>query len=109
LIARTPIIRIARARGHYRDSIRAYRVEIDGQAVGTLRPGDVKDFPVTPGEHGVRLTVDWCSSPTRVVRLGDGQWTQFCCRPNGWFFEVWRILIDTINYISLEQAQTPAT
>lgn len=102
-----PLIRILRERGHYRDSIRAYQVEIDGERVGSLRPGQAKDFPVTPGEHGVRLTLDWCSSPTRVVRLGEGQWTQFVCRPNGWFFEMWRTVVDTGNYIALEQAPAP--
>ena len=101
------MIRITRARGPYRDSIRAYQVEIDGRRAGSVRPGETRDFPVVPGEHGVRVTVDWCSSPLRVVRLGDGQWTQFVCRPNGWFFEVWRIFVNPGDYIRLEQAQTP--
>jgi hypothetical protein len=53
------------------------------------------------------LAVDWCTSPLRVVQLGEGQWTQFICRPNGWFFEVWRIFVDIGNYISLEQMPAP--
>jgi hypothetical protein len=102
MAATLPLIRITRPGGPYRDSLRAYRVEIDGQKAGIIRPGQTIDFPVPPGEHGVRLTVDWCSSPLRVVRLGEGQWTQFVCRPKGWFFEVWRTVIDTGNYIRLD-------
>jgi hypothetical protein len=104
MAAAPPQIRITRARGHYRDSLRAYQVEIDGQRRGSLRPGQTQDFPVAPGEHGVRLTVDWCTSPLRVVRLNEGQWTQFVCRPNGWFFEIWRIVLSPGEYIRLDQA-----
>jgi hypothetical protein len=106
--AALPLIRITRVGGPYRDALRAYRVEIDGHRAGAIRPGQTVDFPIPPGEHGVRLTVDWCSSPLRVVRLGPGQWTHFVCRPNGWFFELWRIVIDTSNYIRLDQLPEPA-
>ncbi len=105
--AAQPLIRITRLGGFYRDSLRAYQVEIDGQRVGKLRPGQVKDFPVLPGEHGIRLMVDWCSSPVRIVRLSPGQWTHFVCRPNGWFFEVWRIFFSAGDYIRLDQAAAP--
>jgi hypothetical protein len=105
--AAPPVIRVTRLGGFYRDSLRAYQVEIDGQRVGHIRPGQTKDFPVFAGEHGVRLAVDWCSSTTRVVRLGPGQWTQFVCRPNGWFFEFWRIFYRASEYITLEQASGP--
>ncbi len=57
----------------------------------------------------MRLTVDWCRSPLRVVRLGDGQWTQFVCSPNGWFFEIWKIITNIDDYIRLEQMPAPPT
>lgn len=104
-----PLIRISRASGHYRDALRAYQVDIDGARVGKLMPGQTRDFPVLPGEHGVRLTVDWCSSPLQIVRLGEGQWTHFVCRPNGWFFEVWRIFLNSQRYILLEQLPAPVS
>jgi hypothetical protein len=97
------VIRVTRAPGEWRDRLRAYDVLIDGARAGAVRPGQTVDFAVAPGEHGVQLTVDWCSSPVRVVRLAAGQWAQFQCQPNGSTLEMWRMFITPGEYIRFEQ------
>jgi len=99
------VIRIRRERRGYRDSIRAYKVHIDGQAVGAVRRGQTQDFQVGPGVHGVQLTVDWCGSPRYSVRLGEGEVAEFICWP-GHVWEMWQMFIDVDNYIRLVPAST---
>ena len=98
------VIRLTRASGHYRDSLRSYTVWLDGQVVGKISPGKSLAFSVPPGEHGLQLTVDWCRSPLQVIRLADAQTADFYCRPAGAFWEVWRIFTDVSNYIELVRA-----
>ena len=56
--AGTSVIRLHRRQSFYRDRLRAYRVRIDGNPVGKIAAGETMDFPVPPGEHRVRLTID---------------------------------------------------
>jgi len=61
--------------------MRAYGVEVDGAKVGSLKPGEQLQIPLSPGTHQVRFTIDWCSSPTVMV---DGESNPMVeCRPNG--------------------------
>jgi len=103
MAAAQAVIRVTRAPGVWRDRLRAYQVLIDGVQAGVVRPGQTQDFAVIPGEHGVQLTVDWCSSPLRVVRLSAGQWAEFRCQPNGSTFAMWRMFITPGEYIRFEQ------
>ena len=43
---------------------RKYKVYIDGDFSGKIGNGETKEFPVTEGEHTVKVTIDWCSSNT---------------------------------------------
>jgi len=56
-------LRIVRDSG-YADRIRAYAVVIDSKRVGEIRNGEVKDFPISAGEHNLCLKIDWCGSNT---------------------------------------------
>jgi hypothetical protein len=80
--AGTCVIRLHRPRGYSRNRWRAYRVRIDGNPVGKIGVGETMDFPVSPGEHRVRLTVDhfW---GTREVMLQarEGEFAEFTCSP----------------------------
>lgn len=100
-------IRIHRQPRGYRDSIRAYKVHIDGQPVGGVRRGQTRDFQVGPGVHGVKLTVDWCGSPSYSVRLTEGEVAEFVCWP-GHVWDMWQMFLDINNYIRLVPA-SPAT
>jgi hypothetical protein len=95
------VIRLTRAPGGYRDSLRSYTVWLDGQRVGKIARGKMLEFSVVPGEHGLQLTVDWCSSPQQVIRLADAQTADFYCKPAGSFYEIWRLLVNVDKYIEL--------
>jgi len=61
------LIEIQRKAVPWRDRVRAYRVLIDGEAVGKIGDGDTAEFEVSPGRHTVRLGIAWTGSPEVVV------------------------------------------
>ena len=77
------VIRLHRQRGHYRDSLRHYKVRIDGSPVGRIAPGETKDFSVPPGRHGVRLRLDrFWTSREAVLEIHADEVAEFTCRPS---------------------------
>jgi len=77
------VIRVHRQQGFYRDSLRQYRVRIDGSPVGTMTPGETEDFVVPPGRHGVRLTLDrFWTSREAVLEIHADEVADFTCRPS---------------------------
>jgi hypothetical protein len=77
------VIRLRRQRGFYRDSLRQYRVRIDGSPAGAIAPGGTMDFIVPPGRHGVRLTLDrFWTSREAVLEIHAGEVAEFTCRPS---------------------------
>jgi hypothetical protein len=77
------VIRLYRWEGFYRDSLRAYRVRIDGNRVGKIAEGETRDFYVPAGEHVVRLTLDrfWTSREV-MLQIRAGELAEFTCRPS---------------------------
>jgi len=63
------------------DRRRAYRVFIDGQGVGNIKPGDSEVFDVSPGQHELQLRVDWASSEKLRVEVGDSGQAKLVCKP----------------------------
>jgi hypothetical protein len=59
-------ITVARAK-ELSASLRSFVVLIDDSVVGTIRPGEIKHFPVRPGPHTVLTRIDWCTS--RALQL----------------------------------------
>lgn len=69
-----PILRFQRPT-QLADSLRAYRLFIDGVFVGEINTGSEVEFEVSAGLHEVIARIDWCSSnrlevdiPERSVR-----------------------------------------
>jgi hypothetical protein len=56
-----PIFRLTRDAG-YADSIRAYKVVLDGTAIGEIRNGESKEFSIPAGTHQLEARIDWCKS-----------------------------------------------
>jgi hypothetical protein len=77
------VIRLSRQQGFYRDHFGRYRVRIDGHPAGWMAEGETKDFPVPPGEHRVRLTMDrfWTSREV-TLQVHAGELAEFTCRPS---------------------------
>ncbi|MEO0872327.1 MAG: hypothetical protein AAFY19_10315 [Pseudomonadota bacterium] len=72
-------VTIKRVSGFYRDLLRAYTIEINDTKVGTISRGESHEFDLPPGQHEVRLIIDWCSSPAMTVD-GDRN-TRLVCKP----------------------------
>jgi hypothetical protein len=84
IVPGSSVIRLRRRSGFYRDRIRTYRVWIDGNPVAEIPHGATKDFPVPPGEHRVRLTIDrfWTSREV-MLNAHAGELAELVCRPGG--------------------------
>jgi len=65
-----PSLVITRDRG-YADSIRSYRVLLDGELAGTVTPRGELRLEIGPGKHVVEVRIDWCGSqPMRFTATG---------------------------------------
>ena len=61
----------------YINSLRNYRLFIDGQKIGTIANGKTKEFEITAGRHSIVGKIDWCSSPELTVDLNDNDTKTF--------------------------------
>jgi hypothetical protein len=62
---------------------RAYKVWIDGTAVGAVMNGESADFAVDPGEHTVEVSLDGMYSRKLAVEVFEGGRRRITCGPNG--------------------------
>jgi hypothetical protein len=44
------------------NSARKFRVYLDGQKIGTISNGEIKEFDVPIGQHKLQAKIDWCGS-----------------------------------------------
>ncbi len=82
------LLRVQRAR-QFSDSLRGYRIEIDGQPRGGIRPGRATEIPLEPGSHQLILRMDWFSSPPVDFTIRAGEMFTFACWSN---IRGWRII-----------------
>ncbi len=68
--------------GGWVDSIRRYRIEVDGNVVGNIGRNEEQVISVAPGSHRLRLCIDWCSSNTLDVAVSDGDSRWLSCGTN---------------------------
>lgn len=74
-------VEIFRVAEGWQDRARAYKVVIDRRVVGQIRRGETMRFEVDPGEHAVRLAIDWVGSPEEPAVVADGESVRFVARP----------------------------
>lgn len=74
-------LEIERKAGGYVDTIRKYRVVIDGEQHGVIGRGQTVTFPLEPGTHIVMLKIDWCRSTQLTVEIGLGETMKLWCEP----------------------------
>jgi hypothetical protein len=92
--AGTSVIRLHRPRGYHR--LRAYRVRIDGNSVGKIAAYETTDFPVPPGEHRVRLTIDHFWGTREVMlQVREGELVEFTCRPG----VAWVMILSSLLWV----------
>lgn len=92
----------------YADSDRLYVVVLNDREIGHISDGETKAFEVPPGEHALRLKIDWCGSKTASVSLDPEQNVAFRCGSAlrglrillGWFY----VIFARNKYLWLEPA-----
>ena len=98
----TAIIHIERTSA-WADFLRAYKVVLDGEPVGTIRQGKSRSFEVKPGHHEIFLTVDWCSSQPIFVNLAPSARVHLICQGREVFSALSNTLFGANDYIKLYQ------
>ncbi|MCH2634721.1 MAG: hypothetical protein MKZ67_02135 [Acidimicrobiales bacterium] len=88
---------------HYRDTVRAYQVKIDGQVFGRVKDGKQQTFEVSPGAHQVRMRLLWLQSPPVDVQLEEGSEVRLRTGPNGGILQAWRIYFAPHTAMFLEK------
>jgi hypothetical protein len=83
MAARMASVKVQRELGGITDHLRSYKVVLDGEVVGHLRPGESFIFDVTPGPHEFFLKIDWGRSKKIDMNLTTGQTARFSCAPRG--------------------------
>lgn len=63
----------------YADSLRAYSIWFDGNNIGGIRSGEIKQFDISPGFHKLVLKIDWAKSQEISFIAADGQDVYFQC------------------------------
>jgi hypothetical protein len=58
-------VEVQREVGGLTDHLRSYKLVLDGQVVGQLRPGESCVVDVATGPHELFLKIDWGRSATR--------------------------------------------
>jgi hypothetical protein len=66
----------------FKDAVRAYQVELDGQVIGKINKGESAGFDIQAGKHRLRLKIDWCRSPDVDFEIQTGQTLKFTCGNN---------------------------
>jgi hypothetical protein len=58
-------------KNEYINLLREYRLLIDGQKIGTIANGQLKEFELPSGQHTIIAKIDWCSSKEITFDLND--------------------------------------
>jgi hypothetical protein len=64
---------IINRKGQYRNRLRAIRVVIDGNEVGTVKNDSSEEFVVEEGKHTVQCKIDWCGSEVIDVAVKENE------------------------------------
>jgi len=100
---------IVRPPGAYRDVLRAYGVQVDGERAAKVKRDERVAVSVPAGQHDVRAVIDGFGSPTVRVVVPAGGEVELTVQPAGspfsWFWQLRRR--DT--YLRLTSADPSAT
>jgi hypothetical protein len=78
-------IRVRRTAKAFPDRLRKYAVMVDGARTGSVGRDETVVVPVAPGQHHIRLKIDWCSSPEVIADVPMGSQIALTCEPTGGF------------------------
>ncbi|MCU7726955.1 hypothetical protein ODJ79_24780 [Actinoplanes sp. KI2] len=86
---------------------RSYKIYVNGVKVAGIRTGKTVDIPLPPGEHRIKVKIDWCSSPELIVNIGPGQRAFLDVRRGGaTAAAAWNQLFQPHRFLALTAAQS---
>ncbi|MED6305100.1 MAG: hypothetical protein VX685_08675 [Actinomycetota bacterium] len=91
---------------HYRDTVRAYQVRVDGSQVGRVKDDKSETFEIPPGIHEVRVRLMWLQSPPVELRVEAGDEVRLRTGPNGGIAQAWRIYLAPHTALFLERVSS---
>jgi len=98
-----PRIEIKRIK-QFKDRIRSYKVELDGETIGDLNAGETFHYNLPSGSSILRLKIDWASNNTINFEISDNQVLYFECGNNvPIFLELLYISVLRNKYLWLKQ------
>jgi len=86
-----PVVRITRDSG-WVDHLRSYSVLVDGESAATVDDGGSVELELPPGDHELRLRLDFCHSKPVKVSLGDDP-VELAC---GSHMRGWRVMLASL-------------
>jgi hypothetical protein len=94
----------------YVAKVRAFKVLLDGEEIGTLREKAPLTHEIAPGRHELQLKLDWGKSPIEEFEAAPGQEIRYWCRPNGnALSSIYYATFGASRYIVLEpESESPA-
>lgn len=87
---------------HYRDTIRPYKIVIDGEVVAKVMDSKRTEIPVDPGIRTVQVKLMWISSRPVQVDVPAGQTTWLRTGPSGGIFQAWRLFLTPRDNMFIE-------
>jgi hypothetical protein len=77
-------VTLHRRKTPWRDRLIRYRVVVDGTTIGKIANGESSDFPLTPGDHRIRLVTQLLFTSRPVVfSIRAGEVAEFNCSAGG--------------------------
>jgi hypothetical protein len=88
------------------DRMRRYTVLVDGESAGRIGWGQRLELSLSPGQHEVRLKIDWCGSPSVVLNAVAGESIALVGEPAG-LWSLAAMLMRPQSYLKLWRASAP--
>lgn len=64
---------IIKRTSEWNNRMRDIGIYLDGEKIGTIGNGEIKEFETKPGEHTLKSKIDWCGSETLKMSLTDNE------------------------------------
>lgn len=64
---------IIKRTSEWNNRMRDIGIYLDGEKIGVIGNGEIKEFEIEPGEHTLKSKIDWCGSETLKMNLTDNE------------------------------------
>lgn len=88
----------------FADSLRKYRIIVDGERFGDIGPESELSVPVSPGSHTIEFKMDWVGSPAMTLDFSLGQIrTLLVTSKGGGPLSLYYVTFGRHEYLSVEE------